>query len=234
MKVKKIVITLIVITIVCAVIGIVNYVYNNRYTVPDSKTTVTSSKSSNDSTTNPLLAALDVKCYQMEENGKKSVEYITLYKGVESGKLAGTAKKDALKDAVNAYVFHQSIMWYAEKHGLVATDKKVNSYLNSFEKELAKADNGSDIIAVYKAVGLSAKDIMGSESYGTKFQLTYDKVYAQKYKEFTDGKTVTDTDGDWEKFEKSNLKAYLKSDAFNKFEPKLKAAEKAVKADEGI
>ena len=110
MKVKKIVITLIVITIVCAVIGIVNYVYNNRYTVPDSKTTVTSSKSSNDSTTNPLLAALDVKCYQMEENGKKSVEYITLYKGVESGKLAGTAKKDALKDAVNAYVFHQSIM----------------------------------------------------------------------------------------------------------------------------
>lgn len=234
MKVKKIVITLIVIAVVCAIIGIINYVNSNRYTVPDSKTAVTSSKSFNDQKIDSKIAKLDVKCYQMEKNGKKSVDYITLYKGVESGKLAGTAKKDALKDAVNYYVFNHSIMWYAESHGLVATDKEIDSYLNSLAKEIAKANNGSDILAMYKAAGLSANDIMGSDSYGIKFQLATDKVYTKKYKEFTDGKTVSDVEKDWKKFEKSNLEAYLKSDAFDKFEPKLKAAEKAVKVDEGI
>lgn len=234
MKAKKIAITIVVIAVVCVIGGSAIHIHDNRYTVPDDAKNISTVKSAKTADLFPKLARLDVKCYKMEKAGTKSNIYIMLYKSVETAKITGADKAAALDEAVNSYVFSQSIMWYAKSAGLQATDKELNSYYVRLSKDITSAKEGKAITEEYKKAGLTMKDIILSETYGTRFGQTYDNVYNYKNDKFTDDSTVTDTDKEWKKFEKLNLQAYLKSAAFDKLEPELKTAEKAVKADEGI
>lgn len=149
--------------------------------------------------------------------------YGQLYSLVESLKYSGMGE-EVFDEAKKRYTEDCAILWYAEKHGLLAEEKQIKAYLDTMEEACGTAENGEEYAQACGELGLTFRQWMEEDlaSYQLicTIQNVYDAVTAEEEAGSGDGKTA---DVMWETFQKENLKEYLQSDAYKTMLPDMDA-----------
>ena len=94
------------------------------------------------------------------------------------------SQKDTYENLLHSNSENQAILTYAEKNGMLVSDKEVDAYINELIKNYETSDDYATIKAGCTLAGTSFEEVARSEFSGYRLVLTRENMYEKFLKDY--------------------------------------------------
>lgn len=125
----------------------------------------------------------------LEEELGKDTPYISMLRTTKGNTITGgMSKADAVEEAEYWIILEQAVFWYAEKNGILPTDKEIAEYLNNTIIAEAKEDEGfAQMEKMCNENNLTFADTVWAYENSYRWQYIMEKVSPEYKPELLDG-----------------------------------------------